>query len=542
MSFIFLNPISAQLNSPICPIWGPNVNKVDETSAVIQYKMKNPFYPYNFTIHEILLDGLQPNTSYSYSLFSDSEEYTFQTAPSDGAPQSFSFGFYGDNRGTRETTEVTPTYYSIISDMQKHNPDFIIEAGDLIEAGDGKRPELRETQWDNFRIVRDGAQHEIPMYAAIGNHDDPDNLAPISFEDIFAHWGNERYYSFDYGFSHFSILNPLEDNYQIKGEQLKWLQNDLASSNAVYKFVVSHYAYISRWDPGRGLLGFADLVGTTDNAEELWEILENNSITAFLASHDHLYDRILIGDRNITQAVVAGGGATLYIPSSRQLDPDTGEPVLFNGKPSYSAYGYGYSVINVEWDRVWIDAYGLGNLSVQYEEGVKFDTFEFPTPYNLVGAISIATSHFPITPTVGESLEVTTTLTGVTSPVSVTLFYSKDGLFWENAPMTLDQDHYEYNITGIQNNSELQYYVLANDSLNNRGLSEPQSIILGSLAGTAEPIPLGALINNSGCTPYSMIPTTTTTTQPTTSSTPWFLQISILSGVILLIIRKRSKG
>ncbi len=69
--------------------------------------------------------------------------------------------------------------------MLKHQPDFIIEAGDLIEAGDGAKPELREEQCDNFRTVRDDAQHEIPMYAAIGNHDDPENIAEVTFEDIF---------------------------------------------------------------------------------------------------------------------------------------------------------------------------------------------------------------------------------------------------------------------------------------------------------------------------------------------------------------------
>ncbi|MHA2156321.1 MAG: metallophosphoesterase family protein [Candidatus Hodarchaeales archaeon] len=548
-SAFILAPISAQLSSPICPIWGPNVNRVDETSAVIQYKTKNPAYPYNFTIHEILFDGLIPNSSYSYSLFRDSENYTFRTAPSDGAPQSFSFGFYGDNRGTHQTTDVTETYYTIISDMLKHQPDFIIEAGDLIEAGDGAKPELREKQWDNFRLVRDDAQHEIPMYAAIGNHDDPENIAEVTFEDIFSHWGNERYYSFDYGFSHFTIIDPLETNYQLVGEQLEWLKNDLASSNAVYKFVISHYAFNSRWDSGRGLLGFAELIGEPEQATELWDILEDNSITAYLASHDHLYDRILLGDRNISQVVVAGGGATLYIPSSRQINPETGEQVLFQGKPSFAAYGYGYSIISVDWNRIQIDAYALGNYSLGFDEGVLFDTFEFPTPYEITDSLSITTSHSPASPVAGGNLEITTNLVGDSSPTTVTLFYSKDGIDWEKASMSFNQDHYEYTIPSLLNNSTVQYYVVANDSANHRGLSDIQSITIGTPLVMEEVVYLGPLINSSGCTAYSQIPspstgaTTTTTTTPIepTSTAPGFLLSGLIAGVLFTIFKKKKQ-
>ncbi len=548
ISYIFF-PAVAQISDLVCPIWGPNVNMVDETSAVIQYKMKNPNFPYNFTIHEILLNNLIPNTSYTYSLLLNSGNYTFRTAPTDGSPQAFSFGFYGDNRGPQQAIEVTETYYTIIDEMMKYQPNFIIEGGDLIEADGGAKPERREAQWDAFRKVRDGAQHEIPIYAAIGNHDDPQNVADITFEDVFAHWGNERYYSFDYGFCHFTILDSLENNYQILGEQIEWLKNDLAKSNAVYKFVISHYPYVSRYEPARGLLGFAELIGEPETATDFWEILENNSITAFLTSHDHLYDRILIGERNITQALVAGAGASLYIPSSRQIDTETGEPVLYRDKPAFAAYGFGYSILHVDWDNIRIDAYGLGNLSQRLDEGILVDSFEFPTPYKLTGAISVSNSHIPVTPIADDDLEITASLSGASSPVTVNIFYTKDNLYWENAPMVFDQDHYEYNISSLLDNSQVQYYIVANDSDNNQGLSDLQNIVIGSpSAQSDEEIYLGALLNLSGCIPYSQIPppytstTTTTVWDDQTEPAAGFLFGSIIISVISMIIRKRKRS
>jgi hypothetical protein len=304
----------------------------------------------------------------------------------------------------------------------------------------------------------------------------------------------------------------------------------------VYKFVISHYAFNSRWDSGRGLLGFAELIGKPEQATELWEILEDNSITAYFASHDHLYDRILFGDRNISQVVVAGGGATLYIPSSRQINPETGEQVLFQGKPSFAAYGYGYSIISVDWNRI-------------FDEGVLFDTFEFPTPYEITGSLSITNSHSPASPVADGALEITTNLVGDSSPTTVTLFYSKDGIDWENAPMSFNQDQYEYTIPSLLNNSAVQYYVVANDSANHRGLSDIQSITIGTPLVMEEVVYLGPLINSSGCTAYSQIPspstgaTTTTTTTPIepTSTAPGFLLSGLIAGVLFTIFKKKKQ-
>ena len=191
-------PISAKSKEVYCPIWGPNVNMVEATSAVIQYKMKNPDNPWNFTIHEVSFDNLNPNTNYTYSMFDGSTNYTFKTTPTFGDPKSFSFGLYGDNRGDSGTVEVTETYLKVIDEMVNLNPDFVVETGDLIEADGGAHPERREEQWDNFRITRDKVNHETPFYSVVGNHDDPENKAHYTFTDVFAHWGNEHFYSFDY--------------------------------------------------------------------------------------------------------------------------------------------------------------------------------------------------------------------------------------------------------------------------------------------------------------------------------------------------------
>jgi hypothetical protein len=153
---------------------------------------------------------------------------------------------------------------------------------------------------------------------SIGNHDEQYNQGK-SFADVFVNPPNatnpadrELYYSFDYGNAHFVMLS----NYRSVtpgSPQYVWLQNDLASTNQFWKFVVFHEpAYSSDKDNK-----------PKDNSaivQNFVPLFEQYGVDVVLNGHWHDYERMkpLLGGQvssieagGVVYVVTGGGGAGL---------------------------------------------------------------------------------------------------------------------------------------------------------------------------------------------------------------------------------------
>ena len=91
-------------------------------------------------------------------------------------------------------------------------------------------------------------------------------------------------YSFDYGNTHFVVLNTgyhdsSSDTQKILTQQLPWLKDDLAKSNAKWKIVMLHqglYGAKSQWSSTRGILE---------------PVMDEYGIDLVLQGHDHFVMR-----------------------------------------------------------------------------------------------------------------------------------------------------------------------------------------------------------------------------------------------------------
>jgi Flp pilus assembly protein TadD len=136
----------------------------------------------------------------------------------------------------------------------------------------------------------------------LGNHEKGAQL----FLDYFSLPGNERWYSFDFGNSHFVVLESDLARLAAGGEQLAWLERDLAASTATWKFVNLHHPLFSA---SRDYHESARL----RRKSLLHPIFERHRVDMVFCGHDHVYERTRpIGSPGgpAVSYVVAGNGGT----------------------------------------------------------------------------------------------------------------------------------------------------------------------------------------------------------------------------------------
>lgn len=136
------------------------------------------------------------------------------------------------------------------------------------------------------------------FFPSLGNHDwNTPGAAPyLAYFDL---PGNERYYEKRFGAVHLFALDsdPHEpDGVLASSAQASWLQSALAASTAPFKVVTMHHPPYSSGAHG-------------SNAWMQWPY-EAWGATAVLGGHDHLYERIVVGE--LPCFVNGLGGARLY--------------------------------------------------------------------------------------------------------------------------------------------------------------------------------------------------------------------------------------
>jgi len=258
-------------------------------------------------IHEATLTGLEPETKYFYQvrgkcggLEFESEVYTFQTAVK---PKSaYSFVVMGDNR------TLFWNFKKIAAAAFAERPNFAVNVGDVVTTG------RRKYQW-KLEFFKPAAKlmRFVPTYIAIGNHEGDAEwyYRYVSYPEP------ENYYSFDYGNSHWTIVDsnqPLSPG----EEQFKWVEKDLASSSARWKFVAHHHPPYSsdENDYGDTRIEESDLGDL--NARSLVPLYEKYGVDVVWVGHIHDYERTwplkggeVVEDGGVIYIQTGGGGAPL---------------------------------------------------------------------------------------------------------------------------------------------------------------------------------------------------------------------------------------
>lgn len=181
-------------------------------------------------MHEVKISGLKPNTPYYYRVRSRTmkDEFvsltsTFQTAVNKS--DAYAFAVFSD-------TQTNPEIWGKIAGLGwKQRPHFAIHCGDIVGEGD------RDEQWLNdFLAPGNKFMRRFPIYLIPGNHDKDH----ANYYKYVANPEPEYRYTFHYGNAQFFMLDS--DRSLAKGSpQYKWLEAELKTSTAKWKFVAHHH-------------------------------------------------------------------------------------------------------------------------------------------------------------------------------------------------------------------------------------------------------------------------------------------------------------
>lgn len=249
--------------------------------------------------HEGRIAGLTSSTLYLYRVRAgDVRTGSFYAAPAPDA-MAVKLIVYGDTRTYPATHDTVAA--GIVSTYTA-DPAFqtiALMTGDLVADGN------TEASWDTdfFDPARSNIAElhaHVPVVSARGNHEGTGAL----FGKYFPYpWVYGRAWSFDYGPVHVAVVDQYTA-YSAGSPQLVWLENDLASTDRPWKFVVLH---APGWSAGGGHSN------TTAVQTLIQPLCVQYGVQMLIAGHNHYYARAVVD--GIQHMTVGGGGAPLATPN-----------------------------------------------------------------------------------------------------------------------------------------------------------------------------------------------------------------------------------
>lgn len=174
-------------------IEGPFVNKLTDQSVTLVFETNRSVEP-KISLssnqgskdvtnkkgkhHEVTINGLKPNTKYSYSIVLPNyqEKYTFKTNPSEGERSQFTFAYASDSRagagsGERDISGANAYVMKrVISFAKYQNAQFMVFTGDLT-AGYANDADIQTLEHTSWKRSIEPWWHYIPVYVGMGNHE-----------------------------------------------------------------------------------------------------------------------------------------------------------------------------------------------------------------------------------------------------------------------------------------------------------------------------------------------------------------------------------
>lgn len=304
------------------------------------------------TLHEVRIDGLQPETQYFYAVESvddqgkicESEVLTFSTAVHQQTP--YAFTVIGDTQGNPQVSNQIATM------AWGNRPNFCIHAGDLVSTGSNN------AHWtEHFFPGMKPLIERVPFYPVLGNHEEnADNYYRyVALPDP------EYYYTFRYGNAEFFMVDS-NRNVDPSSDQYRWLEEQLRNSTATWKFACHHHPpyssdendYGDLWKTNRSTRG--DL-----RVRQLSELYDKYGVDIVWNRHIHSYERTWPirnqqpGQEGTIYIVTGGGGGSL----------ETAGPSR-PGFQNHVKHGHHYCLVAVNGDTLELKVYDL--------EGRLFDT------------------------------------------------------------------------------------------------------------------------------------------------------------------------
>ena len=268
--------------------------------------------------HSYTITGLALGTKYHYKVVYDDAvlEASFRTAPPDDET-NLKFFVYGD---TRSDIAWHNSNSQAMFDDYTDDPDFqtmTLFTGDHVTFG------AEESSWTTYFTSTANYTRkrmaEVPFVSCLGNHELYDSDYVLDYNtELFGKYFpypyvERRYWSFDYGPVHVSVLDQYPDYYQLlplegflDSLQLVWLEQDLSSTDKPWKVIILH-------EPGWSCEGSSSGYAHPNNPDVqnlLQPLCEQYGVQIAFSAHNHYYARAC--KNGVYHITTAGGGAPLY--------------------------------------------------------------------------------------------------------------------------------------------------------------------------------------------------------------------------------------
>lgn len=274
------------------------------------------------TDHAVELTGLEPSTTYYYTIVGDRGElrsappYSFTTAPPAGVFKPFRVFVFGDSgTASRAAGQVRDR---VMEQHQQSPADFWLMLGDNAY-NNGTDAEYQRAVFDFYPTLLGN----LPLWSTRGNHE----TLPEVYYDIFdlptqaesggLASGTEAYYSFDWANVHFVCLDSQGSNRDADGPMVQWLKQDLAQTDQQWIVAFWHHPPYTK-----GTHDSDDIEDSggrmTQMRERVLPTLEAGGVDLVLGGHSHTYER--------TYMIGGHYGLSTELEPHMVLDGGSGDP------------------------------------------------------------------------------------------------------------------------------------------------------------------------------------------------------------------------
>lgn len=268
------------------------------------------------THHFIEFTKLPPDRVVEMEVFADGERVPggrlrFRTEPGPN-PNTFDFVVIGDSGGYPdrflEVFGYTPSEGAkkrpdiLVKWISEARPQLFLHAGDVVYPR-GERYNYVRAFFRPFGPIL----ATTPIAAAVGNHDLKTGdgmpfLEAFGFPDAPA-LSEGKYYSFDYGPLHVSVLDSNEESFELLEHQAAWFRKDLQTATRAWKIVLCHVPLLFNGEEQRSKHSTVQQY----ICDTLRQIAETGGVTVVFSGHRHWYERSN-PVRGMIQIITGGGG------------------------------------------------------------------------------------------------------------------------------------------------------------------------------------------------------------------------------------------